>query len=651
MSPSRTLAALAATAAALAGVAGVAGADPLGDQFQISQQGPDGATSYDTFGAAIAFNPVRKEHLVVWVGTTTANPEVFAQRITQTGARIDAPVQLSTDGNESTGDPASVAYDPNLDRYLVTWEAGSQVRARRVGGDGTALGASDTVVSDPAGGGDDYSDIETTQPVYDPKKQRFLLVWKAQKGPDNQQAFAQIVAADGDLTGPDSQITNLATEVDDAIDVAHNGTTGEFAVAFHSDDVPPGNRTEIFIQRLDADAQRIGIETQISEGGVGGYQQPPRIAWNSKRNEWLVAWAGEAPSYGTNGEVEIRIQRLSSTGEQIGANDARVTSFGPDGSTDYQPSRPDIAYHPEVDEYLLVFHADDDTPPLIDDANEVFGQRLSGTGDEIGTDDFRISETLPDDETSARAQRPRVAYDSDVCDYMVAWHTTAAATSPPVESEIHGRRVEGPLCAPRPTAPPTLSGTAREGDALACTPGAYRFADTTAIQWLRDGQPVPGATGSSYTPTANDVGRDIACRSTGSNPTGSASQTTGSVKPVAKPAPSAQRVAVKALKRKVSKRDRSLPFRYTTKGRIVLPEGVRAADGCAGKVSVQIKRGRKTVSNRRAKVKPNCTFRSKVKFTLRNRLGDKGKLKFTVRFLGNKVLLPKKAKPLKRRFG
>ena len=39
-----------------------------------------------------------------------------------------------------------------------------------------------------------------------------------------------------------------------------------------------------------------------------------------------------------------------------------------------------------------------------------------------------------------------------------------------------------------------------------------------SLQWLVDGQPIPGATGAAYTPTMADLGRTIAVRATASLP-------------------------------------------------------------------------------------------------------------------------------------
>ena len=76
-----------------------------------------------------------------------------------------------------------------------------------------------------------------------------------------------------------------------------------------------------------------------------------------------------------------------------------------------------------------------------------------------------------------------------------------------------------PAVAPQNTALPSLSGT----DTLTCDPGTWTGAPppTFTFEWLRDGQVIPGAGGSTYTLTDADAGHVIRCRVTGTNAGGS----------------------------------------------------------------------------------------------------------------------------------
>jgi hypothetical protein len=62
---------------------------------------------------------------------------------------------------------------------------------------------------------------------------------------------------------------------------------------------------------------------------------------------------------------------------------------------------------------------------------------------------------------------------------------------------------------------------------------------------------------------------------------------------------------------------------------------------------VQVKKGRRTISARRARLGRKCRFRSKVTFrrTLR------GKLRFIVRFGGNRAVAPGHARTVRVRAG
>jgi hypothetical protein len=88
-------------------------------------------------------------------------------------------------------------------------------------------------------------------------------------------------------------------------------------------------------------------------------------------------------------------------------------------------------------------------------------------------------------------------------------------------------------------------------------------------------------------------------------------------------------LAVPRLVARVTRRGR----RYRTSGRLVVPAGVDRLLACRGAVSVQVRAGRLTISTRRARLRPDCTFASRVGFARARR-----RLTFSVRFFGNTVL-------------
>jgi cytochrome c551/c552 len=81
------------------------------------------------------------------------------------------------------------------------------------------------------------------------------------------------------------------------------------------------------------------------------------------------------------------------------------------------------------------------------------------------------------------------------------------------------------LEAPENRAAPVVGGTAKVGQALTCSEGAWIGASpiSYAYRWLRDGVAIAAAEAGTYTVTAADEGRSISCEVTATNAVGSKS--------------------------------------------------------------------------------------------------------------------------------
>jgi surface antigen len=66
--------------------------------------------------------------------------------------------------------------------------------------------------------------------------------------------------------------------------------------------------------------------------------------------------------------------------------------------------------------------------------------------------------------------------------------------------------------------PPTVTGTTRPGEALTLDPGGYAPAGELSVAWLRDGAPVEGATGTTYSLTTADLGASLTAQVTVARP-------------------------------------------------------------------------------------------------------------------------------------
>ena len=108
-----------------------------------------------------------------------------------------------------------------------------------------------------------------------------------------------------------------------------------------------------------------------------------------------------------------------------------------------------------------------------------------------------------------------------------AGFTTVTRGSAPTAAVIAGDQVLTPT--------PTVGGTPQVGQTLTATAGPWDAGVTLSFQWLANGAPVAGATGSTYRAVARDLGKRITVRVTGAKSGfDTASRTSAPTAPVAK---------------------------------------------------------------------------------------------------------------------
>ena len=364
------------------------------NDFQISDMGTNGNTNIDATEPSIAYNSTDNEYLVVWKGDGGTNNEyeIFGQRLAADGTEIGTnDFQISDMGpNGSTSYNAQkpfVVYNSTDNEYLVVWIGDDntaplvnneyEIFGQRLAADGSEVGSNDFRISDMGPDGDvGYGVLGTKiSAVYNSINNQYLVVW----------------------TGSDNIAPLVAYEY------------------------------EIFGQLLAADGSEVGSnDFRISDMGTNGnlsFQAlAPSVTFNPLFNNYLVVWNGDdntAPL--VNNESEIFGQRLSSIGVEIGTNDFQISDMGPDGDVDYDAGSASVTYNTTNNEYLVVWHGDDDTAPLVDEEFEIFGQRLSVVGGEIGTNDFRISDMGINGQTNKRGFTPNVSYNATDNEYLIAW--------------------------------------------------------------------------------------------------------------------------------------------------------------------------------------------------------------------------------------
>ena len=148
--------------------------------------------------AAVAYNSVDDEFLVVWTEYSTVSIEVMGQRMKADGTgSIGASFTIST-----IGAFPSVAYNPQANEYLVTFSLSGNIIGRRVSNVGALVGSPVTFVSKT---NSIYSKI-----IYNTLANNYLLVAGELFDLGNDQAdikiFARKITANGQPDGTEQLV-------------------------------------------------------------------------------------------------------------------------------------------------------------------------------------------------------------------------------------------------------------------------------------------------------------------------------------------------------------------------------------------------------------------------------------------------------------
>jgi len=444
------------------------------NDFRVSQMGGD--VDFDASEPAVAYNSANNEYLVVWRGRDNSGLlnddfEIFGQRIdAATGMPLGAndfrisDMGLDEEPQLEAVAPA-VAYNSADNEYLVVWtgtddavapqNTGEEIYGQRLSAAGAEIGLNDFRISDMGPEGMFSYGAREPAVAYNSADNQYLVVWYGDDDVNNEfEIYAQRLSAAGRSIGDnDFRISQMGPAANTSYgaftpDVAYNSTLNQYLVVWQADDDSGplvDNEHEIYGQRLNAAGGEIGfndfrISVMGSDGNTNFNANQPAVAYNSTDDEYLVVWWGD---HNRDEDFEIFAQRLSSSGSKRGAQ-FRISTMGPALSTAYGAFNPDVAHNSADNEYLVVWHGDDNIAPLVDDEYEIFGQRLSATGAAIGLNDFRISSMGPDGSTSFGAFRPALAYNSTSNEFFAAW--PGEDNTPPAvnqEFEIFSQRLEG----------------------------------------------------------------------------------------------------------------------------------------------------------------------------------------------------------------
>jgi uncharacterized repeat protein (TIGR01451 family) len=469
------LACIAALIAGLLGVGALTAAEVGADDFRISNMGTaDALADQDDFASALAYNSTTNQYLVVWAGDDTISGgngdfEISGQLIdAATGAEVGADFQISSMGGTSASNDArtpAVAYNATSNQYLVVWSGDEtnnqfEIYGRRVNATGAPSDALALRLSTMGADGDDDFDAETPSVACSSASAECLVAWSGNEVISGTvtidpafEIYGQRVSTSGaalTATGTDDfRISDMGTSDTNALfdavapSVTSNVSGTEYLVVWSGDDDTAPlvqDEFEIYGQRLQANGTETGAnDFRISDMGSDGTAtvdaNEPAVTADGASGEYLVVWSGDdAP-----GEDEIYGQRLQADGTPTGANDFRLSDMGADGNNNLNAVTPAVSHNSDTDEYLVVWSGDD----TLNGEFEIYGQRVSATGTQTGTNDFRISDMGPTGDITYTATLPAVAYSATSGEYLTVWtgdDNTGGLVNNQIE--VFGQRLE-----------------------------------------------------------------------------------------------------------------------------------------------------------------------------------------------------------------
>lgn len=200
-------------------------------------------------------------------------------------------------------------------------------------------------------------------------------------------------------------------------------------------------------RRLMTTVAEMGIDdqqiSQIGEvSGTDGRIRGHASATNEITGEYLVVWAADDQDVEgiASGETEVYGQLVSNRG--VIRSHFRISDAGGTGNHSGVARSPDVVWNAEENQYLVVWNGIDPDSTNGEGESEIFGQLLNDRGQEIGENDFRISDVGSAGDATARAYSPSVAWNEATSDYLVAWSAHDPDTHAPFQTEIVGQRLD-----------------------------------------------------------------------------------------------------------------------------------------------------------------------------------------------------------------
>lgn len=248
--------------------------------------------------SAVAFDPINKNYLVVWTDWRNANnidSDIYGQLLNYKGEAIGGNFAITN--RRTSQKQASVAFDPDQQRFLVAWKDdrlanNEKLYGRFISTQGKLLDNEFLIAR-----GEGKQDRPSL--VYDQKRKRFLVVWRDIV--DEQQYLSTTLEGKG-IFAAFVQNTNHESQTGILIDTEEDACLPPslYAASYSAED-------DLFLVTWTTarDYQQLGLDVfgalvRASDGKHIGkafpiavkndYQEFPSVIYDKRRNRFLVIW-------------------------------------------------------------------------------------------------------------------------------------------------------------------------------------------------------------------------------------------------------------------------------------------------------------------------------------------------------------------------
>ncbi len=263
---------------------------------------------------------------------------------------IDYPFPIYGPSGEPPHRAPSVAYNPERKEYLVVWHNERSVypdiQAQRISWDGTAPVGSAFFISGGQGAKRSYADV-----VYNTAQHEYLVVWQHEADGALPDIHARRVSGNGQLLGGEIALgTGAALRLRTAPAVAYASTSNKYMVVWESY-VQGALSTDIEAQIVSPSGALEGSNFMVASGDNSNSHSDPDIAYNRSRNEYLVVWNWH-DKVAKNYDIKARI--VTRDGVLLGSD----LLVGHSSKNEYGPAVTGMPTQPNAGYYLVVWRID-----------------------------------------------------------------------------------------------------------------------------------------------------------------------------------------------------------------------------------------------------------------------------------------------------